>query len=603
MCSESEVRSRLKAKEHKNSTNYDKSLNMRGKIKMKAKTLISTTLKKNIAQINVIVFLVIISSVLGVVGPLLFKYVIDVAIPNKDIKLLVVLLVLMILTPLMLVIMTSVKNYFSASLGEKITRKLREECLYKCTHSKFDEYKRIPKSQILNRITRECGKIGDVYITNDLTSIVSESVLLISIITTMFILNFKLSILCLIAFPISFFITWFVSKKSKSIDSKMKNLYEFGYVFISETLNMIRKIKLKNGYDINQKKWNKWLNDYKKIRLKSFVVHNFNRFLMGDLITYIIYGFILFYASVQVINSNMLLGELVTFVAFIPKVYTSLRKILNIKVSSALIHNSLAKIDEILDLPQEREDGKEVSNINSIEFLDVCFSHKESGFYLNNISFTVSRGEKFGILGVSGGGKSTIVDLIVSIYEPEKGDILFNNISLNKLNINLLRSKIAIVTQDNSLFNDTILNNIIYPNTNYESNITKVLKVVALDEFIKKIPMGIETKVGENGNNLSGGEKQRVSIANALIGESDVIILDEFTSALDVDTERTIIESILNMKNKIVIMVTHRIYSLQGFDEVMVLNNGEVVELGNPKELNKNKLSIFNKMNEKLQNY
>lgn len=253
------------------------------------------------------------------------------------------------------------------------------------------------------------------------------------------------------------------------------------------------------------------------------------------------YGVLFFYAGILVINNELTIGALVTFISFIPKVYSSLRNVLNIKVSTSVINNAFEKIDEILDLPQEKTEGKDVKRIESAEFKNVDFRYSRNDFNIKNFNLSLKMGDKIGIVGSSGGGKSTLFDLLTLLYYPQNGEIMVNSENINELNVQSLRSRIAVVTQDVSLFNDTIKNNIIYPDIRCNKDINRIIKSVSLNEFIGRLPDGLNTMVGENGDLLSEGEKQRIAIANAIAKDSDVILLDEFTSALDTATEKNIL--------------------------------------------------------------
>lgn len=562
----------------------------------KTKVIILTCIKRNIPLIFLILFLMLAASLLSLVNPILYQIVIDNVLPSKDISFLLVLLVLMTIIPLIAVVVSSVKNYFSAKLGEIFTRNLRNECFKKALFAKQENFENISSSQILNRITRECGRIGDVYITNDLISFVSEFVLLLSVLITMFIFSIKLTLICIIAFPISAILTWFVSKKSKDIDLKLSNILERGQVLLNEIFKMIKLIKLKNGFIHENTKWQDWLNEHKKIKLKSSVTHNINRFLVGDLIINVTYGVLFFYAGILVINNELTIGALVTFISFIPKVYSSLRNVLNIKVSTSVINNAFEKIDEILDLPQEKTEGKDVKRIESAEFKNVDFRYSRNDFNIKNFNLSLKMGDKIGIVGSSGGGKSTLFDLLTLLYYPQNGEIMVNSENINELNVQSLRSRIAVVTQDVSLFNDTIKNNITYPDIRCNKDINRIIKSVSLNEFIGRLPDGLNTMVGENGDLLSEGEKQRIAIANAIAKDSDVILLDEFTSALDTATEKNILNEIMKMDDKIIMMISHRVYNIMGCNRVIVIDKGKILEEGNPHRLIEDHNSAFYKI-------
>lgn len=563
----------------------------------KSKRIIIHCFKNNIGLVSIVLLLLLFCSLLALVNPIIYKYIIDDIIPSKKAKALILPLLFMIFVPWMIVLLNSLKNFCVAKLSVLFTGNLRKECFQKCLHAKQESLESISSDQIVHRIMRECGRIGEVYLTNDLVSFVGEFVSLITILITMLIYDIKLTLICCIAFPISFFLTKFVAKRSKTIDNEMMGPIENGQIYLSGTLRKIKLIKLKNGYQTEYQNWSNWLDSYKKVKQHSAVVHNVNRFLVGDLIINLIYGILFFISGMMVINGNLSIGELVIFISFVPRIYTSLRNVLNIKVSTEVINNAFQKIDEIIDIVQERTDGIQLKSIDIVSFRNIDFSYNRGDFHLSNFNLNISKGKKVGIVGSSGGGKSTIFELLTALYSPQSGNILINNTDINTYNVDCLRSRIAVVTQNVDLFNTTIRHNIAYPSEQMdEEKLMSILKLVHLDELIQRLPNGLDTYVGENGDMLSGGEKQRISIANSLLHDSDIILLDEFTSALDPYIEKELINAIMQLSNKAVIMISHRIYNIVQCDTVLVMRNGEIIERGNPKELLSDSNSSFSKL-------
>ena len=234
--------------------------------------------------------------------------------------------------------------------------------------------------------------------------------------------------------------------------------------------------------------------------------------------------------------------------------------------------------------------------IESAEFKNVDFKYSRNDFNIKNFNLSLKMGDKIGIVGSSGGGKSTLFDLLTLLYYPQNGEIMVNSENINELNVQSLRSRIAVVTQDVSLFNDTIKNNIIYPDIRCNKDINRIIKSVSLNEFIGRLPDGLNTMVGENGDLLSEGEKQRIAIADAIAKDSDVILLDEFTSALDTATEKNILNEIMKMDDKIIMMISHRVYNIMGCNRVIVIDKGKILEEGNPHRLIEDHNSAFYKI-------
>ena len=228
--------------------------------------------------------------------------------------------------------------------------------------------------------------------------------------------------------------------------------------------------------------------------------------------------------------------------------------------------------------------------LTDIEFQNVNFQYERADFSVSDLNLKIAEGEKIGIVGDSGGGKSTLFDLITALYAAKSGKILINGANISGFNVIGLRKKIAVVTQDNELFNGTIGYNLTYPDLCERTD--AALKVVCLSDFVASLPQGLNTLVGERGTLLSGGERQRIGIANAILRDGDVYLLDEFTSALDTKTEEKIIDEIFRL-DKTVLMISHRVYNVMRCDRVLVMQNGRIVEEGNPKMLVKDPTSKF----------
>ena len=247
------------------------------------------------------------------------------------------------------------------------------------------------------------------------------------------------------------------------------------------------------------------------------------------------------------------------------------------------------RVEELLLLQsniKDKEDAKSIDFNENIVFKNVSLSYDDS-LILHNISFKINRGDRVAFVGMSGSGKSTILKLILHLIKRDKGDILVDNIPIEDIKLNSLRANIGTVFQDTYIFSDTIKNNITLLNSNIsQKNIDKAINNAQLSEWIEKLPDGIDTLLGENGQELSGGQKQRVGIARAIVEEPTILLLDEVTSALDAHTESEInhlFESIY--KDKTVIMATHKFHALVNVDRIFFLKDGEIVEEGTHDEL------------------
>lgn len=567
------------------------------------KILVNCT-KKQIFIIIILIILMIAISYLKLKNSLIIVDIIDKVVPNKDVNLLIIIIIKMISISLSLLLLDIFKTFLSTKLGNYITSSLRRtafECVLNAKYLKINKYS---DSQVMSRITRETGKIGEVYFVNDIVGFFSESIFLLIVVITMIKIDKKFAIIIFALFPLFYFLAKFISKISKKNDKEYIEILESGQELILTSCKRIKKIKITNGHQKENEKFNLWLDSLYKHKKKTSITHSLNRFIMGDLIINIMYIVIIFIGIWYIIKdfSTITTGILISFLTIIPKIYSSFRVLLNVNISSKIIKNSMEKLDEIYSIEPETNiyDGINIDDIYSIEFIDVSFKYGDGLFEVKKLNFKVEKGEKLGIVGMSGGGKTTLFDLITRIIIPNEGQILINNIDLNKISLFSLRNNIEYVQQDLKLFNVSIRDNIIYPLEFDEKNYQKSIEEAKLNNLIESLPEKDKTKISNYEDNLSGGEIQRINIANAIYKNAKLFLLDEITSALDVTNEKDILSKLYKMNDKIMLITSHRIYNILNCDKVIVMNDGKIIEYGTIKQLRERKNSTFNNMLKKI---
>lgn len=222
----------------------------------------------------------------------------------------------------------------------------------------------------------------------------------------------------------------------------------------------------------------------------------------------------------------------------------------------------------------------------TIEFKNVSFSYQTSGTILKDVSFKINKNEKVALVGHSGAGKSTIVNLILKFYDFEKGDILLSEKNYKDLTHTFIRNNISLVFQENELFSTTVRENVAYGSKATEEKIMEALRLANASSFVEKLPKGIDSEIGERGVRLSGGQKQRIQIARAILKDAPILILDEATSSLDAKSEKEVQQALENlMEDKLVIIIAHRFSTIQNVNKIIVIDEGKIVDYGNPREL------------------
>ena len=295
--------------------------------------------------------------------------------------------------------------------------------------------------------------------------------------------------------------------------------------------------------------------------------------------------------SYMIVKGTITSGNFVSFITALIMLYTPIKLLGN---NAKNMQNALLALERVIKQLEAqpaiktKADAKTLTGMNdSIEFKNVNFEYRKNKPVLKNVSFTVKKGETFALVGNSGGGKSTIVNLIPRFYDIKSGNVMIDGVDVRDITLESLRDNISIVFQDNFLFSGTIRENIMLGNLNAtEEELRKALKDSYLEDFVNSLEKGLETNIGERGVLLSGGQKQRIGIARAFLKNAPILILDEATSALDNEAEKIVQQAIENlMKDRTVFVIAHRLTTVQNADRIAVIKNGELVELGNHNEL------------------
>lgn len=375
---------------------------------------------------------------------------------------------------------------------------------------------------------------------------------------------------------------------------------------IKETLQNHRIIKIFNGQDFENEKFSVINENNRKHNTKLLSTK-----AIGDALTIFIASLgvagVVFVATTDEVKNTMSVGDFSGFITAMVLLMTPLKRLTNV---NAMIQKGVAAASSIfilIDENNEQDIGHQEAGIlkGSIEFRDITFSYDpQYGSTLKNINLSIKSGETVAIVGKSGSGKTTLVNLLPRFYDISSGFLAIDHQSIEEYSLSSLRANISVVTQEVTLFNDTIMNNIAYGDYSSEA-IDKAISAAHLDEFIEKLPHGLETKVGDQGVLLSGGQRQRIAIARALLKNTPILILDEATSSLDSESEKYIQEALENlMKNRTTLVIAHRLSTIEKADRICVLSEGEIVEIGTHDELirNNSEYALLHKLqfNEKV---
>jgi len=434
-----------------------------------------------------------------------------------------------------------------------------------------------------------------VAFSQSLQKIIIEPISVISFLFLLFIINFKFTILVIIIIPLSGFFSYKVGQSIRR-KSKRSSVQSAGILnIIKETLSNIKIVKIFNLENEENEKFVKENNKYFNLIFKQSRLSNLLT-PINETIGLIVGVLLIWFGGISVLQQGAMSSE--DFIKFILLLFAMLQPIRKLANVNVLFQNGIAAAERVFSvfdnhdkIPESKNAFKINSFKNSINFKDVDFKYEgQDSLILDNINLEICKGQTVAIVGKSGAGKTTLTDLLPRFYDPISGNIFVDKINLKDLNLKNLRDLYGIVTQNVILFNDTIKNNIIHGNKNAsENDINKAVKSANIQDLVDKLDNGLNTYIGENGVKLSGGEKQRLSIARALIKNPDILILDEATASLDSESEKKVHSAIDNIiKNRTVIIIAHRLSTIINADKILVMNDGKIVESGSHNELLKN---------------
>ena len=455
-------------------------------------------------------------------------------------------------------------------------------------------------------------------LTNDvalLTNLISVAVLslfkdtltLIGLLSVMFFQNWKLSLIAIIMIPIAGYVARRLGKRITKVSEEMLQKASIFTTRLIEILKNHKLIKIFQAEELENSKSQISLNEFKDKQIKTMVVFNRNTPIMETL-TGIMIAALLIYSAFLIQRNELEINNFFSFLAAMMLSYQPVRALagLNIAINQGL--TAANRVLPIIDLENEIKKNDKLPNLNikdgNIEFKNIVFKYdlNNDKSALNSVNLKIEGGKTTALVGLSGAGKSTILNLIPRFYDHQSGEINIDNQSTKNVNLYSLRKNISYVSQETTLFDDTVKNNILYANMNASNNeLIDVCKKSYVDEFIKNLPQKYDTLIGENGLRLSGGEKQRLSIARAMLKKSKIILLDEATSSLDSETEEKIQNAIkLLTQNKTAVIIAHRLSTILSADRIYVIDKGRVLDSGTHSYLLENSTKYKNFYNKQM---
>ncbi|MBK2123936.1 lipid A export permease/ATP-binding protein MsbA [Fangia hongkongensis] len=493
-------------------------------------------------------------------------------------------------------------SYFMGKLGANVVYQFRKKMFSRFLDLPANYYDKTSSGKLLSKLLYNVDQVtsatGSAIIT-----VVQDGAFVIGLIIVMLVTSWQLSIIVLLVAPfLAIFITW-ISKRFRHYSRNTQSAMGSVTHAAEEALVNYREIRIFGGQAYQQEKFDKNLKYTYKQQLRTLLLDGLSSPVVQFIGAIVIAVILFIVASYGLKNGGWL--DAGGFVAFFASMMAILKPIKNLTSVNATIQKAIAATEDIFDIldsqPEPDNGTKTIAKVKAqVKFDAVSFNYAgTTQKALNNISFTAESGQMIALVGRSGGGKSTLVNLIARFYQPTSGVITIDGVNTAELTLENLRSHISLVSQHVNLFDDSIYNNIAYGKEGdvSQEEVLAAAKAANALEFIERLPNGFDTVVGQNGFNLSGGQRQRVAIARAILKDAPILLLDEATSALDNESERAVQQALNRlMENRTTFVVAHRLTTVEHADRIIVMDGGEIVETGVHKTLVEKESGLYAKL-------
>ena len=507
----------------------------------------------------------------------LIKHVLDDVFINKDKEMLALMPFLLFGVFALKGLGQYVQTYYMSYMGLNVVKTLRDNLVKHISYQDMSFFQTMHTGEILSRITNDITRIQST-VTSIIPYLMRETLTIITLTSYVLYMSPKLSFYFLIIMPLALYPLGSLAKKMKKYSKLSQESTSSMTSRIAEIFSNIEVIKSNSTQELEAKKFETENQNVFKYLLKQVKVNALTSPIM-EVLGSIAIGVVIYIGGMEVIENQLTVGSFFAFATALFMLYTPIKKISKLynQAQDAVVANE--RMFELLNMEAKIVSGKEVLNgsIQNIILKNISLSYDEK-IALKDISFEMKKGQTIALVGDSGAGKSSFVNLLVRFYDPTLGQISINNIDNKNLTLKSLHKEIAYVTQRIYIFNDTIANNVAYGEKFKQKQVIEALKKAHALEFVDKLDDGIETILSENGNNLSGGQRQRIALARALYKQPSVLILDEATSALDNKSELLIQKALNELKDEMItITVAHRLSTIENSDTILVFKSGQII--------------------------
>ena len=523
--------------------------------------------------------------------PQFFQKVMDVCIPNKDMKGIAFYSFLTLLAAFYSAFSLRYKIKYTNQIGQQIIHDMRYDIFEHLQELPFSYYDDRPHGKIQVRVVNYVNSISDL-LSNGILNTITDLCNLVFIIVFMLILNVRLTLVCLCGLPILAIVIVVIKKKQRTAWQVQSNKQSNLNAYIAESINGIRVTQSFVREDVNSGIFNNLSGSYRKSWMRA-VMFNFTMGPSIDIISIITTAAIYVLGVSWMINgeTGITVGVLVAFTAYIGRFWAPINTLAGFYNSLLTAISYLERIFETIDEPvvvKDREDAVEMPPIHGdVAFDHVTFSYEPGVPILKDVSFHANQGQSFAVVGPTGAGKTTLVNLLSRFYNVDSGRILIDGVDIAGVTIRSLRKQMGVMMQDSFIFSGTIMDNIRYGNFSAtDEEVIRAAKTVCAHDFIMEMENGYQTQVNERGSRLSAGQRQLISFARALLADPKILILDEATSSIDTETE-IILQKGLNelLKGRTSFIIAHRLSTIKNSSCIMYVDKGTILEKGTHDEL------------------
>jgi subfamily B ATP-binding cassette protein MsbA len=531
----------------------------------------------------------ILISLLSTLTPYLLKIVVDDYLLLKNYEGMQTIIMIMMIVLFLEVIFMYLFTYYANWLGQKVIKNLRVDVFQKILKFKMSFFDKNAVGRLVTRTVNDIETIASIF-SQGLFMIIADILKMITVLSVMTIINFELTLVVVSIFPFLIYATRVFQKSMKVAFEKVRREVANLNSFVQERISGVKivqifnreQLEINNFNDINIKHRDAWL---RTVWINSIF------FPLAEISTSICIGLLVWYGGFNNLNGeNISLGTLFLFISMSGLLFRPLRQIADRFNTLQMGMVSTERIFKILEDDLEIKDNGRIDNTSFdglIEFKNVKFSYVKNQIVIDDISFKIQPGETLAIVGPTGSGKSTIINLITKFYEIDSGSIYLDGNNIDKFKLDNIRNKVGVILQDVFMFADTIFNNITLFNKDISiEDVERSAKDLEIHDFILSLPGGYDFNVSERGGTLSSGQRQLLAFLRVLVNNPDILILDEATSSIDSYSEDLIKKATKTItKDKTSIIIAHRLSTVESADKIIYMENGKILEFGNHKEL------------------